>query len=144
VSSFARKLTWVFVIATGIGLEAAVYAGDRDRATTLERVILHRVAVEAHDRAAVKRRVRELMEELDLAAATGAASAGLEPIDLEKSGTPRGADGVAYPVWFGTNRKPAAASPASGTTASSLAASRCSCPRNIASTRPATPSEGGY
>jgi esterase/lipase superfamily enzyme len=89
-------------------LEAAVRAGDRVRATTLERAILQRVKVEAADRAAVERRVRELMEELDLAATSGARSDFLESVDPEKSSAPRGADGVVYPVWFGTNRKPAA------------------------------------
>jgi esterase/lipase superfamily enzyme len=87
-------------------LEAAVRTGDRNRATTLERAILQRVAVEAADRAAVERRVRELMEELDLVGAIGAAHEVLEPFDFEKSTTPRGAEGVVYPVWFGTNRKP--------------------------------------
>jgi esterase/lipase superfamily enzyme len=91
-----------------IELEAAVRAGDRDRATTLERAILQRLAVEAHDRASVERRVRELMEELDLAVTNDTRSDVLESFDLEKSGTLRGADGVVYPVWFGTNRKPAA------------------------------------
>ena len=75
-------------------------------ATTLERTILQRVTVEAADRAALERRVRELMEELELAATIGARPDVLESFDLEKSSTPRGAEGVVYPVWFGTNRKP--------------------------------------
>jgi esterase/lipase superfamily enzyme len=85
-----------------------VRVGDRDRATTLERAILQRLTVDAHDRAAVERRVRALMEELELAATIGAGPDVLESFNLEKSSTPRGADGVVYPVWFGTNRKPAA------------------------------------
>jgi esterase/lipase superfamily enzyme len=89
-------------------LDAAVRAGDRVSATTLERAILQRVTVEAADRAAVERRVRELMEELDLAATTGAQPDVLESFDLDKGSTLRGAEGVVYPVWFGTNRKPAA------------------------------------
>ena len=89
-----------------IELEAAVRAGDRNRATMLERAILQRLAAEAADRAAVERRVRELMEELDLAGTIGARPEGLESFNVERSFTPRGAEGVVYPVWFGTNRKP--------------------------------------
>src|SRR5262249_39843837 len=94
-----------------IELEAAVRAGDRDRATTLERAILQRLAAEAADRAAVGPRVRELVAELGLAGTIGAGPEGLESFGFEKSSTPRGAEGVVYPVWFGTNRKP---SPAGG------------------------------
>jgi esterase/lipase superfamily enzyme len=91
-----------------IELEAAVRANDRDRATMLERAILQSLAAEAADRAAVERRVRELMEELDLADTIGARPEGLESFGFEKSSRPRKAEGVVYPVWFGTNRKPAA------------------------------------
>lgn len=46
-------------------LEAAVYDGDRERATQLEQIILQRIASEASDHAAVERQVRALLEELD-------------------------------------------------------------------------------
>jgi esterase/lipase superfamily enzyme len=90
-----------------IELEAAVRAGDRVRATTLERAILQRVTVEAADRAALERRVCELMEELRLVGSISADLGTLESLDFDKSITPRGTEGVVYPVWFGTNRKPA-------------------------------------
>jgi esterase/lipase superfamily enzyme len=97
-----------------IELEAAVRAGDRVRATTLEGAILQRVTVEAAERAAVERRVRELMDDLRLERSISAGPGALESFGLEKSGTPRGAEGVVYPVWFGTNRKPAAGGGFSG------------------------------
>ena len=86
-------------------LEAAVRAGDRARATELERAILQRLAAEAADQAALERRVRALMAELD----QPEASPGLEsfdPLDLENGSRSAEARGVVYPVWFGTNRKP--------------------------------------
>ena len=66
-------------------LEAAVRAGDRARATELERAILQRLAAEAADQAALERRVRALMAELD----QPEASPGLEifdPLDFERGG----------------------------------------------------------
>ena len=66
------------------------------------------MTVEAADRAAVERRVRELMEELNWPPRSAPGRDDLESFDFEKSSTPRGAEGVVYPVWFGTNRKPAA------------------------------------
>ena len=72
-----------------IELEAAVRAGDRARATTLERAILQRLAIEAADRAAVERRVRELMDELRLVSSISPGLDTLDSFDLEKSSTPR-------------------------------------------------------
>jgi esterase/lipase superfamily enzyme len=69
--------------------------------------VKERAALKAADRAAVERRVRELMEELRLPGSTSAGPGTLESFGFEKSTTPRGAEGVVYPVWFGTNRKPA-------------------------------------
>lgn len=85
-------------------LEAAVNAGDRERAAELEQTILQRLAAEAYDRAAIEHQVRALVAELD--------NPKLEPrrfkLDMlkqqERSAAP---DGEVYPVWFGTNRKPA-------------------------------------
>ena len=86
-------------------LEAAVRAGDRARATELERAILQRLAAEAADQAALERRVRALMAELDqLEASPGLES--FDPLDLERGSSSAEAGGVVYPVWFGTNRKP--------------------------------------
>jgi esterase/lipase superfamily enzyme len=85
-------------------LEAAVRAGDRARAAELERTILQRLAAEAADRTAVERQVRALMAELE-AAATSAAADPLDMLTLERGATEP--EGLVYPVWFGTNRKPA-------------------------------------
>jgi esterase/lipase superfamily enzyme len=88
-------------------LEAAVRAGDRSSATQLERAILQCLATEAADCAALERRVRALMAELDQTAA-GPPVISLDPSDLERGGLSAEAEGVVYPVWFGTNRKPTA------------------------------------
>ena len=86
-------------------LEAAVRAGDRARATQLEQTILQRLASEAAERASLERRVRALMVSLDQPA-TGPRVISVEPFTLERSTPLPAADGVVYPVWFGTNRKP--------------------------------------
>jgi esterase/lipase superfamily enzyme len=75
---------------------------------TLERTILQRMTVEAADRAAVARRVCELMEGLRLVGSISAGPDTLESLDFDKSITPRGAGDEVYPVWFGINRQPAA------------------------------------
>src|SRR5215831_829189 len=84
-------------------LEAAVRTGDCVRATQLEQTILQRLVSEAADRACLERRVRALMLELDQAAAGPRLSAP-DLLSLERSGPFPAADGVVYPVWFGTNR----------------------------------------
>lgn len=99
-------------------LELAVRIGDRARATQLEQTILQRLATETAERDAMERRVRALMEELKLAELTRPAirpsirgvGKEAESIDLERGveSATAGAVGVVYPVWFGTNRKPAA------------------------------------
>ena len=64
-------------------LEAAVRAGDCARARELERAILQRLATEAADQAALERRVRALMAELDqLEASPGLES--FDPLDFEE------------------------------------------------------------
>ena len=111
-------------------LEAAVHAGDRARAIQLEQAILQRIAAEAADRTGLERRVRALMATLDqqrpgdritktIAKVKSDASTldrqptdsrakNLDPLNLERSSPPADADGIVYPVWFGTNRKPTA------------------------------------
>jgi esterase/lipase superfamily enzyme len=88
-------------------LEAAVRAGDRVRAIQLEQTILQRLASEAAERAGLERRVRALMAALDQPA-TGPRISTLEPFTLERTSPAPAIDGVVYPVWFGTNRKPTA------------------------------------
>lgn len=86
-------------------LEAAVRAGNDSRATQIERTILQRLATEAADRASVERRVRELMAELGQSDAQPIfRSAGHKRVMRGSESVD--ADGVVYPVWFGTNRKP--------------------------------------
>jgi esterase/lipase superfamily enzyme len=88
-------------------LEAAVRAGDRVRATQLEREILQRLATEAADHACVERQVRALLAELDRPQTT-MRTLGLDDVlNLEKGGPSPETAGAIYPVWFGTNRKPA-------------------------------------
>jgi len=91
-------------------LESAVRAGDRSRALELARQIQQQLVRDHHDRAAVERRVRELLAELDRPAAKlrtrGAEFLGPER-GVKGASTP---DGLVYPVWFGTNRKPKALS----------------------------------
>lgn len=90
-------------------LEAAVRAKDKLRALELERTILQRLASEAADRVIVELRVRELMRKLDQPVAKptvrSAESFGIIG-DVERSEASLDSDGVVYPVWFGTNRKP--------------------------------------
>ncbi len=90
-------------------LEAAVRAKDKLRALELERTILQRLASEAADRAIVELRVRELMRKLDEPVAKptvrSVESFGIIG-DIERSGAASDSDGMVYPVWFGTNRKP--------------------------------------
>lgn len=87
-------------------LEAAVRAGDRLRGLELAGQIQQRLVRESHDQAAVERRLRELLAELNRPVPTVA----MRSVDL--LGTVRGikaaeaGEGVVYPVWFGTNRKP--------------------------------------
>ena len=90
-------------------LEAAVRAGDRERAIELARQIEQRLVREHHEQAAIDRRVRALMAELDQPGPRA-----LQPDDLDAhldlraergTGEPE-PEGVVYPVWFGTNRKP--------------------------------------
>ena len=85
-------------------LEAAVRAEDRERATRLQQAILQRLATGAADHAAVERQVRLLMETLEQSAAHPGIRQ-FDPLNLERSLSD---EGTVYPVWFGTNRKPAA------------------------------------
>jgi esterase/lipase superfamily enzyme len=111
-------------------LEAAVLALERDRAIALDREIARRLASDAADAQAQALRLRALMAQLDASEETprlrvdipaghplGIAppektveSAGREIGDLDLSDLTRGGavepQGVDYPVWFATNRKP--------------------------------------
>jgi esterase/lipase superfamily enzyme len=96
-------------------LEMAVRVGQQTRAVQLEQIILQRLATEAGDRAAIERHIRALMEELKLAELARPTIRplirGIHAADLERGGPPpvaASAEGVIYPVWFGTNRKPVA------------------------------------
>ncbi len=94
-------------------LEIAVRAGNRLRAVQLEQIILQRLATEAAERDATERRVRALMEQLKLTSATSPAAPspqvrGIDDRIIERGVEAMAADDVVYPVWFGTNRKPAA------------------------------------
>jgi esterase/lipase superfamily enzyme len=114
-------------------LDAAVRAGDRDRAVELEGEIARRLASDAADAQAQALRLRALKAQLDASAETprlrvdipavhplGIApaeksieDAGREIGDLDLSDLTRGGaparQGVDYPVWFATNRKPSSA-----------------------------------
>jgi esterase/lipase superfamily enzyme len=101
-------------------LEAALRDKNRDRALALERAISQRLAANAAESAAMERRLRTLMAQLDAPTAVPQISIESEdlerpeivlrhfdPFDLERGSAPEEA-GVDYPVWFATNRKPAA------------------------------------
>jgi esterase/lipase superfamily enzyme len=82
-------------------LEAAVREEDHSRAIELEQVILQRLAADAAEQAALERRVRALMAEMQRPSPT---IIDFDPFELERSS--KSTDGgVVYPVWFGTNRK---------------------------------------
>jgi esterase/lipase superfamily enzyme len=87
-------------------LEAAVLAEDRERALELARQIQQRLATEAADRASLERQVRALLAELD-APETRPETVSIEDFSTERSAPPEMTEGLDYPVWFGTNRKPA-------------------------------------
>ena len=79
--------------------------GNRVRALDLARQIQQQVVRESHEQAAIERRARELLAELDQPTA-GPRSLGLEWLKAERELAAPEAGGVVYPVWFGTNRKP--------------------------------------
>ena len=89
-------------------LEAAVRAGDQARAFDLARRIGQQVVRDQNEHAAIERRVRELLAELGrpkppsrvMLAHALRGERGLKSLQP--------ADGMVYPVWFGTNRKPTA------------------------------------
>lgn len=82
-------------------LEAAVRAGDRERAQSLAQALLRRLAAEAAGRELAELRVRALLLALDAAPSIGEAAVPRSFAEDDDD------DGVVYPVWFGTNRKPA-------------------------------------
>ncbi len=87
-------------------LETAVRAGDGARAIVLARQIRQRVQG-TPEQAAVEQRLGELLAELD-APRSSPGLPELRVFNNERSATPDPSEGVVYPVWFGTNRKPTA------------------------------------
>ena len=89
-------------------LEAAVRAGDRARAFDLARQIAQQLVRENHAQAGTERRVRELLAELNRPP-TGTRAIGPQVLMAERGGLEAAEEkGEVFPVWFGTNRKPAA------------------------------------
>lgn len=86
-------------------LETAVRAGDRVHAFELARQIQQQLVHDQHAQAALERRVRELLAELNRPATRVRAFDTRSP-NIERAISPVGQDGVVYPVWFGTNRQP--------------------------------------
>jgi hypothetical protein len=86
-------------------LEAAVRTGNRAQALDLARQIEQRLVRDHHAQAAIERRVRALLAELNQPA-TDMRFKGLEPLMVERDSASPEIAGVVYPVWFGTNRKP--------------------------------------
>ena len=88
-------------------LETAIHTGDRVRARELARQIQQRLARESAEHSALERRVRELLAELDRPAAPPHAPTRNFAAPPERGpAAPAADDGVVFPVWFGTNRKP--------------------------------------
>jgi len=84
-------------------LRAAVCAGDRAGAYELERQILQALAREAADSADIERQVRALLADME----RPQAGLGLDVFGPAERGLESPEGGEVYPVWFGTNRKPA-------------------------------------
>ena len=100
-------------------LQAAVSAGDRSRAQTVMHRLQQALLQTHHDHAALERRARELMAELDDPVRRLQASAALRRFpDADAGDVPaldsnerssaaaHQATGTVFPVWFGTNRRP--------------------------------------
>lgn len=86
-------------------LEDAVRVGNQERARELAREIQQRLVTETADLANTERRVRALLAELD-ALPPQEERVTLKALDTERGLSPAAVQGVVYPVWFGTNRKP--------------------------------------
>jgi esterase/lipase superfamily enzyme len=86
-------------------LEAAVRTRDHARAIELARQIEQRLVREHYEQAAIERRVRALMAELNQ---PGPSPVLLDPLDIraERGPSESEAGRDVFPVWFGTNRKP--------------------------------------
>ncbi|MFH1033398.1 MAG: alpha/beta hydrolase [Pseudomonadota bacterium] len=87
-------------------LEAAVRAGDRQRASQLAQDLLRALAAGAAERDRLERRVRELLARLDQPAAGETLKLFHAMRDDTRAAAADEAEGVVYPVWFGTNRRP--------------------------------------
>jgi len=87
-------------------LEAAVRTGDRLRAIEFACQIQQRLVTESADRASMERQMLALLAELD-APKESLPAVGVVEFANERSSIPTGGkEGMVYPVWFGTNRKP--------------------------------------
>lgn len=87
-------------------LAAAVRAGDRARAFALAGQIQQRLASEEADHASLERQVRALLAEL-AAPQPRPALLKLEALaDVRGLRSTAPEEGMVFPAWFGTNRKP--------------------------------------
>lgn len=86
-------------------LAAAVRTKDRTRAFDLSHQIQQRLATEAADRSSAERQVRALLADID-APRPLLEEGGRTTRSGERSVAATPTEGVVYPVWFGTNRKP--------------------------------------
>jgi esterase/lipase superfamily enzyme len=92
-------------------LGTAVRAGDRDRATELQRQILQRLLRESSQLENIEREMRSLMEELEQRALQLPLRQAreLQPgrtMTLDDELASEQDEDVVFPVWFGSNRKP--------------------------------------
>ncbi len=95
-------------------LEAAVRAGDRVRALELALQIQKRLASEAAERASLERQMRALLAEMHKppsrplrpAVNTAALDRGATRGPGAATAAAADGEGMVFPVWFGTNRKP--------------------------------------
>ncbi|AWV18255.1 hypothetical protein A3862_24340 [Methylobacterium sp. XJLW] len=93
-----QKLSLDLMVAE---LAQAVRTRDTDRILELQQAILQGLAEAAAECAALERRVRALMTEFE-DAKSAPPSITIDSFDLERGSS----DGVVYPVWFGTSRRP--------------------------------------
>lgn len=89
-------------------LTTAVRRGDRLRALEFARQIQQRLATEAADHAAMERQVRALLGKLDTPPSVPQPEILTFDPRAERSASSLADDGRMYPLWFGTNRRPAA------------------------------------
>lgn len=86
-------------------LESAVRANDLRQALDCARRIQQRLVTETATNATVERQVRALLAELNTARPPQDRMT-ITSLGAERGLGPAAAEGILYPVWFGTNRKP--------------------------------------